>query len=57
MARSVTLACSRCDTRGCPDCDYRGWVDEVQPEPMPGRLPDGTRVWLHYRPLRWERTP
>ena len=27
------------------------------PFPMPGRLADGTRVWLHYSPLRWERHP
>lgn len=27
------------------------------PDPMPGNLPDGTPVWLHYAPLRWERHP
>ena len=25
------------------------------PEPMPARDARGERVWLHYRPLRWER--
>lgn len=29
----------------------------AMPDPMPGRLADGTRVWLHYEPLRWERHP
>lgn len=27
------------------------------PAPMPAHLADGTRVWLHYEPLRWERHP
>lgn len=27
------------------------------PEPMPARTEDGEQVWLHYRPLRWERHP
>lgn len=27
------------------------------PDPMPGLTPDGVKVWLHWRPLRWERHP
>lgn len=27
------------------------------PEPMPARNEAGERVYLHYRPLRWEKTP
>ena len=30
-------------------------IEPCLPDPMPGRLPDGTQVWLHYSPVRWER--
>lgn len=39
------------------EAEQREAAKAFQPAPMPGRLADGTRVWLHYEPLRWERHP